>query len=149
MQFSDIDVAQIRQSGFFDAEWYCSNYPDVPQLAMDPLNHYLQVGWLLGRNPSAQFDTNAYLALHKDVAATAINPLWHYIKWGQAENRSLLDPAIAAEENLLAYLEHKLQQVPEINSPTAKASSQTKKLLEHYFIQTRQQHVKLQQQEAQ
>jgi glycosyltransferase involved in cell wall biosynthesis len=35
-------------------------YPDVQILGMDPTEHYLRYGWLLGRKPSAGFDPQKY-----------------------------------------------------------------------------------------
>ena len=36
-------------TGYFDAAWYLKEYPDVAQLGMDPLEHYLWLGKRLGR----------------------------------------------------------------------------------------------------
>ena len=58
MKKSDID--RIRSSGFFDADWYCQSYPDVRLLGIDPAEHYLRFGWLLGRKPSSGFDPKKY-----------------------------------------------------------------------------------------
>lgn len=45
------DAENIRKSGDFDADWYLKTYPDVGALGMDPAEHYLQYGRMLGRNP--------------------------------------------------------------------------------------------------
>lgn len=57
---SKSDVELIKSSGFFDAAWYCAQYPDVSILGMDPAEHYLRFGWLLGRKPSRDFDLSKY-----------------------------------------------------------------------------------------
>lgn len=54
------DLDLVRRSGLFDAAWYCEQYPDVRILGMDPAEHYLRFGWLLGRMPSGEFDLSKY-----------------------------------------------------------------------------------------
>jgi glycosyltransferase involved in cell wall biosynthesis len=73
----------------FDAEWYLEQYPDVAQLGMDPIIHYLWIGAALGRDPSPRFSTTGYLRVHRDVAAAGVNPLIHYVGTGQYESREL------------------------------------------------------------
>lgn len=46
------DIASLKGSGLFDAERYRSTYPDVDILGMDPTEHYLKYGRLLGRMPA-------------------------------------------------------------------------------------------------
>jgi len=79
----------IKRSGLFDKAYYLMNYPDVRQVDIDPLMHYIKFGWKEGRNPSAEFHTNSYLDLNSDVKNAGINPLVHYVKHGQNENRPL------------------------------------------------------------
>lgn len=43
------DIALLRDSGVFDAEWYRSTYTDVGALRMDPAEHYLRYGQPMGR----------------------------------------------------------------------------------------------------
>lgn len=77
----------IRDSVFFDPEYYLQQYPDVRESGMDPLRHYMNHGWKEGRNPSPKFNTNKYLQQNPDVALEHINPLEHYVLHGQHENR--------------------------------------------------------------
>lgn len=63
----------------FDKDWYLKEYPDVLDIRMDPIQHYLQFGEQLGRNPSASFNTNRYTQNNPDVIEKKINPLVHYI----------------------------------------------------------------------
>ena len=46
---------------------------------MNPLDHYHQIGWQEGRDPSGDFDTTLYLINNPDVAAAGIDPLEHYL----------------------------------------------------------------------
>jgi GT2 family glycosyltransferase len=46
-------VAELIQSGRFDASWYRREYPDVEQSGMSPAEHFLLIGHALGRPASA------------------------------------------------------------------------------------------------
>lgn len=50
MSLTDIgeEMAKLRASGAFDADWYASHYGDVPR-GIDPLEHYIRIGRKLGR----------------------------------------------------------------------------------------------------
>lgn len=78
---------RMKVSSFFDTSYYLHAYPDVAQHSVDPIRHYLEHGWLEGRNPSAVFDTNFYLTHYPDVAQSRANPLLHFIEYGRFENR--------------------------------------------------------------
>lgn len=80
-------AAMLEASSLFDPDWYLERYPDVAQSGADPAHHYLEFGWLEGRNPGPAFSTNGYLKAHKDVAAQRVNPLLHYLEYGQLEGR--------------------------------------------------------------
>lgn len=83
-------IRLIQASGLFDADFYLRQYPDVARNAearSNPVLHYVLVGALEGRNPSAKFNTDWYLEAYPDVAASMLNPLVHYILHGQSEGR--------------------------------------------------------------
>ena len=80
---------ELEASGFFDAAWYLASYPDVVELGLDPLDHYLWLGRRIGRNPGPGFDAAAYLARHRDVADSGYDPVLHYIRYGRTENRQI------------------------------------------------------------
>ncbi|WP_386083022.1 hypothetical protein ACFIOZ_07295 [Vreelandella sp. F11] len=80
-------VAQVENSTYFNAQWYCEQYPDVAKSGMNPAEHYVKFGALEGRNPSADFVTEYYLTQHQDVAASGLHPLLHYVKYGMSEQR--------------------------------------------------------------
>lgn len=81
------ELAEIEQSGLFDAEWYVETYPDVGSDGIDPLEHFMRYGWRENRNPNSLFDTSWYLDTYPDVRAKECNPLLHYIRHGYAELR--------------------------------------------------------------
>ncbi|NLT19128.1 MAG: glycosyltransferase [Clostridiales bacterium] len=70
----------LKRSGLFDEEYYCLQNPDVRQADVDPLWHFVSVGWKEGRNPNANFDLVNYslsvLASQEPIG----NPLIYHIK---------------------------------------------------------------------
>src|SRR4051794_2234788 len=50
---------------------YLTTYPDIQAASMDPLRHFLRVGWKEGRNPNSAFETSFYLSRYPDVGASA------------------------------------------------------------------------------
>lgn len=83
----------------FDAGYYLHEYPDVDFQRLDPLMHFMEIGWYEGRNPNAFFDTVSYLLTYPDVEKANINPYYHYLALGAAEGRqvaSSVTPSIRA-----------------------------------------------------
>ena len=62
-------------------------YPEVREMCINPLMHFMQRGWREGKNPSENFNTKLYLELHPDVENVGINPLVHYIRFGKKDSR--------------------------------------------------------------
>jgi predicted nucleic acid-binding Zn-ribbon protein len=83
------EVADLRRSELFDADWYLQTYRDVSQDAADPAEHYLLHGAAEGRNPGPLFDTRFYLKTHADVRESGANPLLHFVRYGKREGRKV------------------------------------------------------------
>ncbi len=79
--------ALLGGSSLFDRVFYLSTYPDIAASGVDPLDHFLKLGWREGRNPSPDFCTSKYLKANRDVAEQGSNPLVHFLEHGQAEGR--------------------------------------------------------------
>ena len=94
-QFSQENLAVIRNSSLFNPQWYLERYPDVGLSGSDPAEHFLNFGSSERRNPGPDFDTARYLQLHPDVKQTGLNPLVHYELHGRQEGRSIA--AVASE----------------------------------------------------
>ena len=77
------ELAEVFNPGF-----YLAQNPDVAASGVDPLAHFLQVGWREGRDPAPWFSVADYLELSPDVAAAGMNPLVHYVRAGRAEGRA-------------------------------------------------------------
>ena len=83
----EAQIAAIRDSGLFDADYYLATYTDIQPPPQDPIRHYCEFGWREGRNPSEDFDTQGYLEAYRDIRDWGTNPFWHYVVAGRAEFR--------------------------------------------------------------
>jgi GT2 family glycosyltransferase len=78
------DFLLVERSGLFDQDWYRSQYPDVRAAGVNPILHYLNYGWLEGRDPSATFSTREYFDYYA-ATKNKVSPLVHYIKFGRSK----------------------------------------------------------------
>jgi GT2 family glycosyltransferase/glycosyltransferase involved in cell wall biosynthesis len=51
-------LEMLASSGLFDPEWYARTYPDVALSGLDPAEHYIHLGVVVGRPPRALNDQN-------------------------------------------------------------------------------------------
>jgi hypothetical protein len=77
----------IRNSVFFDKNYYLSSNPDVKTAGIDPAIHYLLFGGKEGRDPGPHFSEREYLSLHPEVGLTSLTALEHYERYGRTEGR--------------------------------------------------------------
>lgn len=84
----DAREAIRRARELFDVNYYLEHYKDVCSLGADPFEHFMNVGWHEGRNPSAEFTTVFYLERYPDVRASGINPFLHWINHRNAGGRA-------------------------------------------------------------
>ena len=97
----------VAKSKYFNKRWYLKTYPDVKEMGMNPIKHYLNFGWKEGRNPSSIFNTDEYLNFNADVKQAGINPLLHYLKYGQCEGGRLPScPSNKHTKRFKRYSEH-------------------------------------------
>lgn len=85
-KFSSSDYKLLKDSQFFDKEWYKNTYTDVK---INPIIHYLTIGGKLGYNPSHSFDSKKYLSAYPDVVNSGSLPLVHYERFGKFESRQI------------------------------------------------------------
>lgn len=76
-----------KDEGLFDEDWYEQTYPDVVSEGQTGFYHYINHGYVEGRDPGPNFDTKYYITANPDVGTSEINPLLHYIQSGRAEGR--------------------------------------------------------------
>ncbi len=77
-------VLAIARSGLFDAEHYLRNNPDIANLGVHALRHYVEYGDAEGRWPNAHFNPKAYRACFDAGALKSICSLYHYAVLGEA-----------------------------------------------------------------
>jgi O-antigen biosynthesis protein len=83
------ELTAVRNSAFFDSEFYLSSNPDVRAAGMDAALHYLICGGREGRDPGPLFSTREYLVKFPDVAESGLNALAHYEMYGRREMRRI------------------------------------------------------------
>ena len=117
---SQTDIAEIRESGLFDPEWYLATYKDVADVGVDPLVHYVATGAREGRLPGPRFDTLWYLGECPEAGASDLNPILHYLRKGRAMGRTpiALDEAQAFESFLEASRSGQLPMAGKLRSKT-------------------------------
>ena len=71
----------------FDDRFYRKALPDLSNIGLAPLAHYVLRGAALGFDPNPYFDTDWYVRNHETLAETGENPLVHYLRAGAAEGR--------------------------------------------------------------
>jgi glycosyltransferase involved in cell wall biosynthesis/tetratricopeptide (TPR) repeat protein/GT2 family glycosyltransferase len=104
-------ISQYIESGYlenthplFTAYYYINQEPFLAEeQSINPLIHYLEIGWHEGRDPHPMFDTSYYLERNPDIEQAGINPLEHFIKFaGQEGKRNphpLFDTSYYLENN--------------------------------------------------
>lgn len=96
----------VKNSIYFDEQWYCDNQNDLKSLNIDFCQHFTCYGWRQNRAPSELFSTKLYLTIYPDVARLDINPLIHYELHGRSEGRIILPYNIEVIYNS-EYFDHK------------------------------------------
>lgn len=132
---SQQDIREIIAAEF-DEQFYKTNY-DFLVTDLQPLDHFLEIGWKDGLNPNEWFSVNDYLNANPDVAETGVNPFFHYIYYGKKENRSIGDNS---ENNALTSLRELVPLVDEFGDKEFEDSryfKEAKKILESKAFDTK------------
>jgi len=85
------DMAKVEASGLFDPVYYVSTYPDVQSQELEPIAHYLTIGWQKGYQPSERFNGQAYISAHPSLKASGENPLLHFLAQAASKPRKAAD----------------------------------------------------------
>jgi hypothetical protein len=86
----DEAILIVKNSDFFDEQWYRDNQNDLKSLNIDLCQHFTHYGWRQNRAPSERFSIKLYTTIYPDVAQLDINPLIHYELHGRREGRIVL-----------------------------------------------------------
>ncbi|MGG3810902.1 glycosyltransferase [Methylorubrum rhodesianum] len=67
----------------FDKDFYLSVYEDVRMARKDALEHYLEFGWIEGRNPNEIFSAEFYRSAYMKDQEIHDDPFYHYLTIGE------------------------------------------------------------------
>lgn len=120
----------------FDADYYLSSF-DKDARPSDPLKHYLQKGWLEGRDPSPAFSVHHYLAMHPDVSRAGVEPFSHYVTQGRKEKRAVVGRSANASR---LYRAHNFATMPgphfeEVDPTLGEKATPRARVLAYYLPQ--------------
>ena len=96
------DYRFVKKSLCFDSDFYLKKYPDVAISEVDPLLHYLTVGFAEPRQPNALFDISYYLKQVPALQKTGHDPLIHFLHDGWRKGvkpNFLFDPLWYVQRN--------------------------------------------------
>ncbi len=82
-------IGFIEKSDMFDATYYFKQNPQLKKSKINPIEHYVKIGWKDGCNPNNHFDNDKYLQAYPELYEKNLSPLFHYIR----ENPSILKQA--------------------------------------------------------
>lgn len=82
------DYILIRESGFFDEEYYKRQFPDI--VIDDPIIHFSTAGIKQLANPSSIFSVKEYCIENPDLPFDTMNLLLHYLRYGIFERRKVI-----------------------------------------------------------
>lgn len=94
----------IRDSGFFDKDYYLKNYPEVKD---DPIDHYIKIGAKKDYNPSDKFNTSWYVENYIDTKIPLLNPLVHYLEIGKKQGNLPRPLSKSEASEIIAEIDNK------------------------------------------
>ena len=102
----------VLNSPFWDESYYfCQHNQEIIQSKLYPLDHFMQIGWKQGYNPSELFDCEAYneRVFNRQHSKLNINPLVHFLYWGRFHSVCGYPSNVfpASQETIDRYLENK------------------------------------------
>jgi hypothetical protein len=68
------EIAKLIKLGYFDNDFYVSMNPDIASSGVNPLLHYIHLGWREGRQPSAHISFSE-IDFHEHMNERSRNPL--------------------------------------------------------------------------
>lgn len=95
----------VEDSPFFDADWYKLTYPDVALTGIDPAEHFLRIGWHIGRDPGPDFSTRSYLDEHPELLESRTCPLVVLARAEAPEQSAGTDPGTGPTPGQLKDME--------------------------------------------
>lgn len=104
-KFEAQQIKKIKESKYFDEEYYLSQNADVKAAGIDPVTHFHQYGWKEGRNPSSHFIISTILREYPEIRETSQNPILYVLdnKLEKEITDKSLDSTPLASELIKSY----------------------------------------------
>ena len=74
-----VEMIKKKISGLFDEQYYKNQWHDVDWEGVDPIEHYITVGWKEGRDPRPDFSVDDYVQKNANLRNLDIEPLYHWL----------------------------------------------------------------------
>lgn len=87
----------VRNSIFFDPDWYVAQYPEVATSGLGPAQHYCKIGARKGFAPGPLFSGESYQERNPDAADASVSNLAHFEIHGRKEGRGFKPPDFAQD----------------------------------------------------
>lgn len=83
------DLSLVKKSRLVNGKWYVVEHAIWLPKKVDPVLHYLAVGWRLGLDPCKRFDNDFYLESHQAQMRPNEIPLLHYLYKGKVQGNEI------------------------------------------------------------
>lgn len=124
----------IRENNLFDSNFYYKQIPQLKNTIIDPLMHYIYIGYKHDLNPSNDFNTQYYKQkyLKED---TQVNPLIHYvIKQDDAQTKYDISLQQLNETIETIYNSNTFDDEYYIKQTKQDPNTPTYELIKHYIL---------------
>lgn len=98
------DISLVKKSRLVNGKWYVVEHAAWLPKNVDPVLHYLAVGWRLGLDPCKRFDNDFYRDTHVNQMQPNEVPLLHYLYKGKAQGNEIKDKEANGTANLAVQL---------------------------------------------
>lgn len=95
---------RVQKSRLVNGKWYAVAHRQWLPKGVDPILHYLILGWRLGLNPCRRFDGNVYLQNHAQEIKAHESPLLHYLTHGESPAKPSKVKEVSETSNLAIQL---------------------------------------------
>ncbi len=99
MKLSARDLVVIEAiRPFFDRDYYLSKDSELANSGVDPIEHFVVLGWKKGQNPTSDFSIPIYLSNNPEVARSGVNPFLHHVILGRHLGRDSKIDSLGQEQ---------------------------------------------------
>lgn len=99
------NIQKVRESKYFDEEYYLSTNADVKAAGVDAATHFHLHGWKEGRNPSSYLNVKAILKEYPQILKKSQDPILYIIENNLQKEitKKMLDSKLTASEMMNSY----------------------------------------------